>query len=198
MWRFVLMALVALVVASACDSQHERKVGAEGLIEGDYRLVSTLEPHTLDVVRITVVNNFECRACASLESKMTDLQAKYKDRISVDYYDVLNPETRTAVIAHYVLKQGPRAHELRDYLYANLAAAGSKGPAMEVLVNRFGMNPAVMNDPSVILEINRRDRLARHITSATPTLVIQGQIAVGGDVGKISHILDQLLVEGQE
>lgn len=191
--RRFLLALFFL--ATACSNQQESQIGHKRFIEGDYWLISTLEPHSLSEAEIIVVNNFECRSCAGLEAKMLTVKEKYRDRIHLDYYDLISPNTELASIANYLMKNDPRAQELREYLYKSLASVKSSPPSIAALSARFNLDPASFRNPSILREVKRRDRFARHIADSTPTLIIQGQIAMHGDVGRLTHVLDQLLLK---
>ena len=197
MWRLILLTALTLAT-TACRDEQACQSKARGLVDGDYWSVSTIEPHSLQSVRLIVVNSFECRICAELDPKMAALRKRYGDRLVVDYYDVITPQTKMGVAAHYILKNEGRGSELRQYLYSHFATLRPSDSDALDLLGRFGLDPNDLSDPAIQHEVGRRDRVARRLAEGTPTIIIEGQIAMQGDVGKISHVVDQLLANGRK
>lgn len=193
MLRFTVMMIGAFLVA-ACNNQ-PRTSAPRGLVDGNYHVVSSLRPNSVQTIHLTVINNFECRVCAEFDAKLPALKAKYGERLSIDYLDVYSSKTKAGVIAHHALRDSPRAAELRKFLFANHASAkaGQTDPA--TLIAKFNIAPDIFTDHDVLRSVARRDNEARRLADSTPTILLEGQIAMAGDVGKISHVIDQLLIK---
>jgi thiol-disulfide isomerase/thioredoxin len=163
-------------------------------ISGDFDLVLTLEPHSLQRVDALVINNFHCPYCAKFDKAEPQLARKYGKRLSIAYVDViLDDATRKAAIAHYLAQKQGRGEEVRHYLFRSLGHDGPGTFDPRVLRQKFGVDIASITAAEVA-SLERRSRFAYKVAYRTPTVILQGQIAMLGDAGQISGVLDQLLL----
>jgi hypothetical protein len=163
-------------------------------IAGDFDLVLTLEPHSLQRVDALVINNFHCPYCAKFDKAEPQLARKYGKRLSIRYFDViLDDATRKAAIAHYLAQKQGRGEQVRHFLFRSLGHGGPGTVDARVLREKFDIDIASIS-AAELARLEQRSRFAYKVAYRTPTVILQGQIAMLGDADKIGGVLDQLLL----
>lgn len=188
--KFALVIPVSIALASC----HAEKSGKPQTIRGNYQLVSMLRPNTISTVQVTVINDFMCRYCAEFNEKKTALFERYAERIQVNYIDVISNEvTRKASVAHLLAQQAGRADEVRAFLFERLALSAENDIDSYELKKRFDVDVDAVRVEDARLLRTKSD-IAYAVAYKTPTIILENQIAMDGNIENIEAILDQLLI----
>lgn len=187
--RSIVLAAFMTLAIIGCGGRNGNKPPR---VLGDYDLVLMVEPHSLPRVDMAIINNFACPHCRKFDESLSALASKYGDRLSVSHINVIMSERGLdSAAAHYLSKKLGNEDAVRKFLFDSRSL--SKEEARRILRARFGIDIDSLSKAEIDL-LERENRLARSVASQTPTVIIENQIMMSGDIKEIDRVIDQLLV----
>ena len=186
---FKLITLALVLAVLGCDDHPKKK---PAMIVGDYELVLLTQPHSQATVDMVIINNFACPHCAKFNASLPLLSKKYGSRLNIQFIDIItNERTREASKAHLIAQQKGNAAQVRSFLYDQLRKPRDQNDT-NVLRQRFGIDVDSVTAAQVTM-LESRSSLAYRIATETPTILINEQIKMQGDVEAIEAVIDQML-----
>lgn len=196
-WTRLTGAGLALAALAACGPQPPAGVAQ---IDGDYAVVSRLQPHSLRQVRIEVAISFHCPACKRFQPSLDALAAKYGERVSIEQ-TAITPRSGSGRPERLFLlaKRAGLGPAARDALYRarfDLKQDIEQAAVLDAIARQIGLPSSLLaqlDGDALKREQAAIDARTRVFAAYTPSILIEDQLLVDSDAARIARVVNGLL-----
>ena len=209
-WSMLLLlaagALVGAIAASSITAllanPKPLRTGGTGLT-GEYVALVALAAHEQDHVAIDVYADFTCPACQRLESEgLEKVRLRYGDRVAIRNHYIAGPATAPSakILYDVAVAQGKGESVAQALFHARLKHGddGTNLPLVTAIAHRFGLSQPfriALADGSGRRKIASEWNALGGKVAFFPFIVIEDEIAVGGDQDNLMRVLDSVLAK---
>ncbi|MFT3670446.1 MAG: hypothetical protein QM795_18175 [Pseudoxanthomonas sp.] len=189
-------------IATLLANPKPLRTGGKGLA-GEYVALVALAAHKRDHVTIDVYADFTCPACQRLESEgLEKVRLRYGDRVAIRNHYIAGPATApSAKILYDVAVAQGKGEPVAQALFNAKLKHGDDGANFPLVINiaeRFGLSQPfriALEDGSGRRKIASEWSALDGKVSFFPFIVIEDEIAVGGDQDNLMMVLRSVLAK---